>query len=1258
MTIEWSARAWTENEAAVSATETGWVVCAWSTADAAASAAETDWPRTDWSTADWSATDWSTTDWSTTESGWIARAPTDWSAGGWNDWQPPQREWQPPQRPRQRQQRTTRAVASAAVSSGAAASAADANADEVLQIDPLWAKWDKEQLNQFEYPPGVAPQPSKPSLRINSVGKAFANYRRSMKTLLKKMRMIRRLFSWWRVSAQIDRLLKRAKDSSAEEKSAAESAAEHLLEASNYLLWTDEDMHHFLFTKGSFAEHKRIHEERAKERLDSNHKHHGKDLPKLIPPSLIRLHQISVMQSHSTFYYKHFGEMNPSRLFTVPLEVLADNAGLEMPESVSYARIVNFEKDWEANMKDAANHPLTGDSNAVHMRGAKLWTATLAASIKPRSNWKLRSSIQIEFQKILEDAIQKSRLGAAGSVVDQGAASSADTSDAASASVSRAVNVGLPLVILDAPRVEPALNEELPVAAVRTPLQTWQDVCEGLNIKSGNDALDEAVQELESRESTMANMADSADVHVLSQLVAAESAAVPVLDLGFRMDALRKYVELRFATVLAPFKRWIEETVKENPPLSVDFFGSATYQLALATSDYDIVLVLQAGRNGIDTLSDIWEGAKQDGRFTRVLATFKRTSTLQMKFCDVWVDVTYAKVSRSANSACATSDLLKLMMEQRSHKAGFVLGVLTFKLLAHHLNFLHKHMKAKGEKFKAITLCFWAVAVFDRLPQGAADSAADPHGAIDSAADPQGAADSAADRFASDWLDSAAAETLLQNLLTAFKTFSWSKLQVFVAKDGTTRITEKTMSADVVVFLEAPDSNSGANVTLQHVQACIDKLASLDVAEALEHAIWDQDLNNKTFRMTNRADEANMSPRAKDAAPEVDVPQRDASAPEAVGAVASAADFGAAASAADSALAIKMPMPLRAETTPSAYPYTVPPPPPPIPLRVKSPPREKTRPPLPPQHIGPPTTPKMPHRQIGPPPPTPAQTTSQILASQTALPIAPATVSVAASATVSVAASATAWPNASLLRPMPDNSSLPKELSRGTFHVKGTDGNAHEFVVTAGPEVTQQSSVLVLLPGAGGARKNSELPLGKAPKPVWEISFNVGGKFKVRTPSYLRVFLKILREEWTASHKNKIFLLGFSRGAAWIVDLALEDAKLFDAVIALAPYPWTKHPDENKHEARQLMQVTVPVLLVHFDADEFCNSVSYPNWFAQLSLAMESPVGNAYGLRQASFNSWMVPGNHDLAWKTFKSLAFEDLNHDYISGWWHGLWAM
>ena len=66
----------------------------------------------------------------------------------------------------------------------------------------------------------------------------------------------------------------------------------------------------------------------------------------------------------------------------------------------------------------------------------------------------------------------------------------------------------------------------------------------------------------------------------------------------------------------------------------------------------------------------------------------------------------------------------------------------------------------------------------------------------------------------------------------------------------------------------------------------------------------------------------------------------------------------------------------------------------------------------------------------------------------------------------------------------------------------------------------------------------------------------------------------------TQQRQNTIVLVGFSRGAAWIIDLMQTQAANIDAAVAFAGYPWTCDTWQNQNEARNLMQVRRPLLLV------------------------------------------------------------------------------
>jgi pimeloyl-ACP methyl ester carboxylesterase len=201
-----------------------------------------------------------------------------------------------------------------------------------------------------------------------------------------------------------------------------------------------------------------------------------------------------------------------------------------------------------------------------------------------------------------------------------------------------------------------------------------------------------------------------------------------------------------------------------------------------------------------------------------------------------------------------------------------------------------------------------------------------------------------------------------------------------------------------------------------------------------------------------------------------------------------------------------------------------------------------------------------------------------------------------------------------------------------------------------------KSPVLVLLPGAGGWYKLSDVPLQKAPCPCWHVVFHAGGRHKVRKPDYVHLFLTQIRF-WTRETGNKIIVLGYSRGAAWIVDLVRDNAACLDAAIALAPYPWTSCPHSNKHEARELMQVRrLPLLLIHFAEDAHCHPAKYPQWFSQFALAQAVEEGHSYGQRAPTFYSTTLPGEHDRGYALMQSLNFESTGHDTIAFFWRHMW--
>jgi hypothetical protein len=179
------------------------------------------------------------------------------------------------------------------------------------------------------------------------------------------------------------------------------------------------------------------------------------------------------------------------------------------------------------------------------------------------------------------------------------------------------------------------------------------------------------------------------------------------------------------------------------------------------------------------------------------------TMTWQMMFRSVSFDILGIHASRAAHRSVSSSDLLKLMMDQRKGQPGLLVGVMMFNLLAYHLNFVQRQLTSLGTKFKSITLVFFALAIFDQMPRPLPEAAGSVAGVV------------------------------LLVLIRAFATFPWRDLEVNIRKDGSTCISKKTLSAEVILFLDVQDGNSTYNVMHEHVDSCQDRAKTIGSDEIL-----------------------------------------------------------------------------------------------------------------------------------------------------------------------------------------------------------------------------------------------------------------------------------------------------------------------------------------------------------------------------------------------------------------------------------------
>ena len=160
--------------------------------------------------------------------------------------------------------------------------------------------------------------------------------------------------------------------------------------------------------------------------------------------------------------------------------------------------------------------------------------------------------------------------------------------------------------------------------------------------------------------------------------------------------------------VIDPFRRYWHARLCQPFVREIGQFGSRSYGLALATSDVDIVCILQPGASRKEHFDTVQRHIKQDtsGAWTGKPKVWG--DTIQCKWMGVCVDFKASHGGRHQDSACRSTDLMKVVVKHREQSQ--VDAVHAFKLLCHDLDIIQHHMRARAQKFKAIALCVFAVA--------------------------------------------------------------------------------------------------------------------------------------------------------------------------------------------------------------------------------------------------------------------------------------------------------------------------------------------------------------------------------------------------------------------------------------------------------------------------------------------------------------------------------------------------------------------
>ena len=88
----------------------------------------------------------------------------------------------------------------------------------------------------------------------------------------------------------------------------------------------------------------------------------------------------------------------------------------------------------------------------------------------------------------------------------------------------------------------------------------------------------------------------------------------------------------------------------------------------------------------------------------------------------------------------------------------------------------------------------------------------------------------------------------------------------------------------------------------------------------------------------------------------------------------------------------------------------------------------------------------------------------------------------------------------------------------------------------------------------------------------------------------------------------------------------------------------------QENEAREVLEAKVPLIIVQFQSDCFCNPVKYANWYGQILLAVQASRA------ESTFFFLNLPGNHDSAERLATKSRWEDFGRD-LAFLWHSFWG-
>ena len=222
-----------------------------------------------------------------------------------------------------------------------------------------------------------------------------------------------------------------------------------------------------------------------------------------------------------------------------------------------------------------------------------------------------------------------------------------------------------------------------------------------------------------------------------------------------------------------------------------------------------------------------------------------------------------------------------------------------------------------------------------------------------------------------------------------------------------------------------------------------------------------------------------------------------------------------------------------------------------------------------------------------------------------------------------------------------------------------------EIEVRAHPGITPTSKVIAYLPGTIGFSKPESM--GPPPQPCIEVFIKCGGKsstqgrnadsFRRSLPESVINTLRIVRKWADSAHitqqdpnanslppRRSVAIFCFSRGAAWGLQICNMHGSLIDYAWIFAGFPSTKDQWTAKTEAITTMQAEIPIVMVQFVTDFWCNKNNYPTWYAALESGMSALPSNEPGHRRSHFWFFNLPGDHDTAQHFWHKRIIKDLS--------------